>query len=44
MQRKLFYKLSGLVVGILLLNSCANKPDVLKQNKDCLTGKIHKIG
>jgi len=29
---------------ILILLGCATKPDVWKQNRECLHGKIHKVG
>jgi len=29
---------------MFILFSCATKPDIMKQNTDCLHGKINKIG
>lgn len=33
----------GIIIG-LLISSCANRPNVLKQNRDCVHGSVEKIG
>ena len=39
MQKNLYYKLSGLVLAGLFLVSCANKPNVIKEYRDCVKVK-----
>lgn len=38
------FSLIGSICGLILLFGCANKPNIMKTERDCVKGKIQKVG